>query len=178
MSVAGIFSGNLNAFEVQNTPSRFQQFRQDFQQLGQDLGAGNLSAAQADFANLQQLSPQANAVSSNQNPNPIAQAFSQLSQDLQAGNLPAAQQDFSSLQQDIQSQVTQAHHHHHHGGGAGQGPVAQLFNQLGQDLQTGNVGAAQQAYSSLQQAFQQIAQNGAGAGASGQPGSASVSVSV
>jgi hypothetical protein len=165
MSVSAISSNNLNAYSAQTIQPRFQQFRQDFQQLGQDLSAGNLSAAQADLVNLQQLVPQGNAASSARNTSPIAQAFTQLAQDLKAGNLSGAQQDFATLQQDLQNQVGQTHHHRHHGGAAGQGSVAQLFNQLGQDLQSGNIGAAQQAYASLQQAFQQFAarENGSAA---------------
>jgi len=176
MSVSGISSSGLNAYTVQNNQARFQQLQQDFQQLGQDLGAGNLSAAQADFANLQQLAPNGNGTFAGQNTNPAAQAFTQLAQDLQVGNLSGAQQDFANLQQDIQNQAAPAHHHHH-GGGGEQGQIGQLFGQLGQDLQAGNLGAAQQAYTNLQQAFQQFAQNG-GTAASNQPGSTGVSVNV
>jgi hypothetical protein len=38
--------------------------------------------------------------------------------------------------------------------------LAQLFSQLGQALQTGNLSSAQQAYSRLQQDFQQFASAG------------------
>ena len=177
MSVSGISGSGLNAYTVQNNQARFQQFRQDFQQLGQDLGAGNLTAAQADFAHLQQLAPNGNTAFAGQNTNPAAQAFTQLAQDLQVGNLSGAQQDFANLQQDVQNQAAQVHPHHHHGGGAEQGQVAQLFSQLGQDLQAGNLGAAQQAYTNLQQAFQQFGQN-AGNAASNQQGTTGVSVNV
>jgi outer membrane protein assembly factor BamD (BamD/ComL family) len=78
-----------------------QQFRQDFQKLGQDLQAGNLSGAQADFAALQKDGPQSS--SATQSSNPIAQGLQQLSSDLQSGNLTAAQQDYSNLQQDFQN---------------------------------------------------------------------------
>ena len=111
MSIAGILSSSLFSLNSQTVNSPQQSFQKEFQQLGKDLQSGNASAAQQDFAN---------------------------------------------LQQDLQSQGAQGHHHHHHGGGAGSGQqtnIAQEFAQLGQDLQAGNVTAAQQAYSAVQQSF-------------------------
>jgi len=136
--------------------SQLQQFQQEFQQLGKDLTAGNLTAAQSDFAALQKDMPQTtSSTSTAQSSNPIAQAFSQLAQDLKAGNLSAAQQDYANLQQDFQSQGPHRHHHHHHGsGGSEQSQFSQLFNQLGQDLQSGNLSGAQSDWSSLQQLLQ------------------------
>jgi outer membrane protein assembly factor BamD (BamD/ComL family) len=59
-----------------------------------------------------------------------------------------------------------AHHHHHHSSDADSSQsssqpnsTSTLFGQLGQDLQSGNLAAAQQEYSSLQQDFQQFALN-------------------
>jgi len=155
MSVSGISSSSL--YSTQNVESSAQQFRQEFQQLGQDLQAGNLSAAQSDFATLQNLTSQ-NSSATSQSNSPIAQAFSQLAKDLQSGNLSAAQQDFATIQQDFQNQSTQVqaalgHHHHHHGGG-GSGEISQLLSQLGTALQSGDLSTAQQAYSSLVQQFQ------------------------
>jgi outer membrane protein assembly factor BamD (BamD/ComL family) len=146
MSTSGITSSMF---------SQMQQVQQDFQQLGKDLGSGNLSAAQSDFATLQKDLPQANSTStsSSQSNNPIAQAFSQLAQDLQAGNLTAALQDYSSIQQDLQSQASRMPHHHH-SGGSQQSPAATLFDQLGQDLQSGNLSNAQSDFRSLQQLLQ------------------------
>jgi outer membrane protein assembly factor BamD (BamD/ComL family) len=105
---------------------------------------------------------------------PIAQAFQQLAQDLQSGNLSGAQQDFSTIQQDIQSQGG-GHHHHSYlqdSSAAQQNPIAQLFSELGQALQSGNLSAAQQAYTTLQQDFQSA--SGKGAPTSSSPGSAGV----
>lgn len=176
MSVAGISSSLFN-YTPQSVQSTFQQFQKEFQQLGQDLQSGNLSAAQSDFATLQKDEPQSSSATASQT-SPIAQAFSQLSKDLQSGNLTAAQQDYSSLQQDFQNQATQGHHHHHHSGGGG-GGVSQLLSQLGQDLQSGNLTSAQQAYGTLAQDFQQY---GSGGGLQPQsplvPLSANVSVSA
>jgi hypothetical protein len=160
MSVAGISSSSLFDFNTQSVQNRKQQFQQEFQQLGQDLQSGSLSAAQTDFATLQQSGPQLSSSSANQNTSPIAQDFKQLSQDIQSGDISAAQQDYAKIQQDFQNQAAGRHGHHHHGGGGGgASAISQLLQELGQDLQTGSLSAAQQAYSTLQQDFQQFAQN-------------------
>ena len=142
--------------------SILQQSQQEFQQLGQDLGSGNLSAAQTDFATLQQDLSQTGSASASQDNSPIAQAFNQLAQDLQAGNLSAAQQDYATLQQDFQNQASRMRHHHHHSGGGQENQFLQLFQQLGQDLQSGNLASAQSDFSSLQQ----LLQNNPGSGTS------------
>ena len=159
MSVAGISSSNFRFFH-QSVQNRKQQFQQELQQLGQDLQSGNLSAAQTDFATIQKSGPQISSTLSNQNMSPIAQDFKQLSQDIQTGDISAAQQDYAKIQQDFQSQSAGKHVHHHHqgGGGGGASAISLLMQELGQDLQTGSLSAAQQAYSALQQDFQQFAQ--------------------
>lgn len=170
MSIAGILSSSFSNYNIQNIQSNMQQFQQEFQQLGQDLQSGNVSAAQSDFATLQQYAPQAN--SSSQSTSPILQAFNQLGTDLAAaGNTTAAQQDYATIQQDFQNQGNQGaqmhHHHHHHGGGGSQANgIEQMFQQLGQDLQSGQLSAAQQAYGVLQQDLQQFAGITAGAASS------------
>jgi outer membrane protein assembly factor BamD (BamD/ComL family) len=134
--------------------SQLQQFQQEFKQLGQDLQSGNLSSAQSDFVTLENNLQQAGSASTSQSNSPIALAFKQLAQDLQAGNLSGAQNDYKTIQQDIQSQTSQTHHHHHHAGGSQGSQVSQLFTQLGQDLQAGNLSNAQSDFSSLQQLLQ------------------------
>ena len=172
MAVGAILGGVLQgALAATNSISKFKQFQQEFQQLGQDLKSGNLAQAQTDFVTLEKNSPflqAATATSSGTaaatSKNPIGQAFRQLSTDLQAGNLSAARADFSTIQQDFrnaqsqsQSQSGGGHHHHHFASSSSQGsPLAQLFSQLGQALQTGNLAGAQQAYSVLQQNFRQF----------------------
>ena len=158
MSVSGISSSNLFNYN-QDVANNLSQFRQGFQQLGQDLEAGNLSAAQQDFVTLQNLAPQTGSTSTN--PSPLAQEFSQLAQDLQSGNLSAAQQDYTKIQQTFQQATSQGgqvhhHHHHHHSGGGEAGEFSQLFGQLGQALQSGNLSSAQQVYATLQQDFPQL----------------------
>jgi outer membrane protein assembly factor BamD (BamD/ComL family) len=183
MSVLGISSSNYSDSSSQNI---FQTLQQGFQQLGKDLQAGNLTAAQSDFVTLQQDLPQSGSASSSQSSNPIAQAFQQLSQDLQAGNLTAAQQDFSTIQKDVQSQASQAtqgaggHHHQHHShdssspSGSASNQVSQLLSELGQDLQSGDLSGAQQTYKSLQQDFERSGQSGAPSA----PASSSNTISV
>lgn len=120
MNVSNIFSGNFLNANTQSISSRIQQFQKDFEQLGQDLQSGNLSAAATDFATLQKDSPQLSGSSSTQNQNPIAQALQQLNGDLQSGNLGGAQQDFATLQQGLQNHAAQRPHHHHHSAEGGQ----------------------------------------------------------
>ncbi|MGA9509412.1 MAG: hypothetical protein WBV55_12415 [Candidatus Sulfotelmatobacter sp.] len=180
MSVSGISSSSL--FNTSGVQSIFQQFQQTFQQLGQDLQSGNLSAAQSDFATLQKLGTQ-NSTATAQSNSPIAQAFSQLAKDLQSGNLSAAQQDFATIQQDFKNQSAQGQtqstqgHRHHHGSGGGSSEVSQLLDQLGTALQSGDLSTAQQAYSSLVQQFHQSSQSSA-AQTETAPASSSSGVSI
>lgn len=156
MSVSGILSSAVFGIGAHLFQNRMQKVQTEFQQLGKDLQSGNLTAAQADFATLQQLRPQTSSASSSST-NPIAQDFTQLAADLKAGNTTAAQQDYAKIQKDMQPQPPTLRHHHHHSGN-GSDAVSQLFTQIGQALQSGNLSEAQQAYASMQQQFQQYAQ--------------------
>jgi outer membrane protein assembly factor BamD (BamD/ComL family) len=195
MGIFGIASSILNQIgsAIPQNPNK-QQFKQGFQLLGQDLQSGNLSQAQSDFASLQQLLPggQQNSLlaptSGAQGSNPLATAVSQLAQDLKSGNLSTAQSDFATVQQDLQqagSQFRAGHAHHHQQSGADSSQsssqpnsISTLFGQLGQDLQAGNVSAAQQAYSSLQQDFQQFALNNSSSSAGAPPAASGANFSV
>jgi outer membrane protein assembly factor BamD (BamD/ComL family) len=165
MSISAISANSYSDYSAQST---FQKLKQEFQQLGSDLQAGNLAAAESDYTTLQQDMPQQISSSTSQSTDPIAQAFSQLSQDLQAGNLTAAQQDYATIQKDFQAKATQGSegaesHHHHHGGGSSNGgssEISQLMTQLGQELKSGSLSSAQQTYTSLEKDFQQFSQNG------------------
>lgn len=172
MSVAGIASSLFNyASQSINSNHHKTQFQQDFQQLGQDIQAGNLTAAQSDLAALEKLRP-----ASSDNSSPITQAFNQLSTDLQSGNTSAAQQDYSSIQQAFQNRA--AHMRHHHGGGSGENTVDQLLQQLGQEVRTGSISEAQQTYAALQQDLQQFAQTNGLSVATGTSTASSVSVNA
>jgi hypothetical protein len=166
-SVAGILGSLVDQSPTtpSATPTKRQQFEQEFQQLGQDLQSGNLTAATADLGALSKLAPQNSTGGSStsfSSSSPIGQAFNQLSQDLQSGNLTAAQQDYSSIQTDIQNRVSSergSHHHHHHGGGGTEASsLSQAFQALGTALQSGNLTSAQQAYTTLQQDLPEFAQ--------------------
>jgi hypothetical protein len=152
MSVAGISSSNFYSQAASNPQNRIQDFQKEFQQLGQDLQAGNLSAAQSDFSSLQQLQGPPTLNSATPTTNPISASLAQLSKDLQTGNLPAAQQDFTALQLGVQTQASGSLHHHHRvGGGGGSQKTSGLgFDQLGDAFSAENLSAAQQAYSVLQ----------------------------
>ncbi len=182
MSIIGILSSNLfsagatqNTKSSQNTPSNFQQIKTEFQQLGQDLQSGNLTAAQSDFTTLSQNisgATQSTAATANSTTgnNTIAQAFAQLGQDLQSGNLQGAQKDFTTLQQDVQqnssNQVGGHHGHRGHHAERSQSSsssssqqtnsINQAFSALAQDLQAGNLAGSQSAFSALQSDLQQI----------------------
>ncbi len=180
MSIIGILSSNLfaageahNTQSSQNNPSKFQQIKTEFQQLGQDLQSGNLAKAQSDFATLSQDltgAGQSSAASTNfaTGTSTLVQAFTQLGQDLRSGNLQGAQQDFTRLQHDLQQisspQVEGHHHHHHHrtessdssSSSQRANPIVQAFSTLAQDLQVGNLSGAQSAFAALQNDLQQI----------------------
>lgn len=159
MSVSAISaSRNALAYTTTSIRNKLQQFQQEFDQLGQDLQSGNLSAARSEFSTLQQIVPRPNSTAPAQAASPLDQEFQQLSQDLQSGNLSAAQQDFANIQQGFQNSPANLHRHHHHPGDAkGAAGIDQLLNQLGQDSQSGNLSASQQAYAALQQDLQQFA---------------------
>jgi hypothetical protein len=150
MSVAGISSSSFFNYNTQSVQNR-TQMQQEFQQLGQDLQSGNLSAAKLDCATLQQLQSHSGATSSTQGGSTLMQEFNQLSSDLKSGNLSAAQQDYATIRQDMQNRGVHGHHHYHGGGGGGEDELPQLVAQLGQSLQSGNISSAQQAYNALLQ---------------------------
>lgn len=158
-----------------NGQDSMQGIQNEFQQLGQDLQAGNLTQAQQDFATLTQdfaavgqTNNTANTANTGNN-NPIAQAFNALSQDLQNGNLSQAQQDFATIEQDFQQQGSgqqvHHHHHHHHGGGGGQeqSQINQAFSSLEQALNSNDLSGAQSAFTTLQQDLQTLTQGGSSA---------------
>ncbi len=165
MSATGISATSFANYDS-NSQINFKKFEQEFEQLGQDLQSGNLTAAEQDFVTLQGMLPGSSSAQStaaastaststsstgtatSSTQSTIEQEFNQLGQDLQSGNLTAASQDYAQLQQDFQTAGAEHHHHHHHQGG---NQISQLLNQLGQDLQSGDLSDAQQAYATLQQ---------------------------
>lgn len=196
MSIIGILSSNLfsggaaqNTLKTQGSQGqspKFEQLKEEFQQLGQDLQSGNLTQAQSDYATLSKDFPGASqtgattaagttitmGATATNGTTSVAQEFAQLGQDLKSGNLQAAQQDFTNLQQTTQQSSGQqvgGHHrhgHHRHVGGTQSAsasstsqqsnPIATAFGTLSQDLQAGNLSGAQSAFATLQNDLQQI----------------------
>jgi len=183
MTIAAVLSSALQQAAALRQNSQTQG-PSGFQQLGKDLQAGNLSAARADFAALVQNATGLQAGP----PNSVSQAFSALGQDLKSGNLAAAQQDFSTIQQDLRQSYGQfrGHHHHHHAidfqsslPSSQNSAATQEFGALAQALQSGNLAAAQQAYSTLQASLQQFAAAYASAsGTAAQPSGAGLSLTA
>jgi len=95
-------------------------------------------------------------------------ASASLAQQMQS-QPPASQSSAAPTQEAAQP------HHHHHGGGGEASAISQEMQQLGQALQSGNLTSAQQAYSTLQQDFQQAGQ---GNGQQSQSSSGSLSVTA
>jgi outer membrane protein assembly factor BamD (BamD/ComL family) len=193
MSIANVANVALNSLlnntpATQNNAGPFQGVQRQFQQLGQDLQAGNLTQAQEDYATLSQYLPGGSQSTSTATNSPIAQAFNNLAKLLQQGNLPGAQQEYTTIQQDLQQQgpqrdfqnlgqalqagnLTQAQQYftllsqYLPGGSqsnnnATNSPIAKAFATLGQDLQNGNLSAAQQDYANIQQDLQGQQQQG------------------
>lgn len=160
MSIAGISSNFLlNSLSPKQTS--LQQFKDEFQQLGQDLQSGNLKAAQDDYAQLQKIEQQKNSSTSPSNTTAsVSQLFDQLGKDLASGNTSSAQDDFNDIMKAVQNNGSSVHHHHHHhgcGGSSSQTSAVQTdLNSLGQALQSGNLSAAQAAYTSVQSDLQAI----------------------
>src|SRR5208337_3737296 len=155
MSVSGVSSSSSLSQSMQTWQAKAQKIQSEFQQLGQDLQAGKLSQAQSDFSTLSQ-----NMSGPLQSNSALAQAFSALGSALQSGSLAAAQQAYKTFHLDVQ-QAGQGHHHQ--AGSSSEttnsstgGTLAQLFNSLGSALQSGNLSAAQTAYSTLSQDLQQL----------------------
>jgi outer membrane protein assembly factor BamD (BamD/ComL family) len=86
----------------------------------------------------------------------VQSEFQQLGQDLQSGNLTQAQSDFVTLSQNVPG-LSQNSTSATSTSATNSSPIAQAFAQLGQDLQSGNLQAAQQDYTTVQQDAQQSA---------------------
>ena len=181
MSVAGIASSfaSLTSSFQSSFHNKIQTFRQDFEKLGQDLQSGNLAQAQTDFATLQKDAPPGlpGGPGSTQDKGPVGGALKQLSQDIQSGNLSAAQSDYHTLQQDLQK-VSAHFHRHQPGGGGGVNQAGQLFAQLGQSLQNGNLSNAQQAYSKLLEELGGSSSNGSASQAAAASSGGSINTSA
>lgn len=123
MSLTGILAGGLfdllgahssqGASAAASNSGSSAPAQTEFQQLGQDLQSGNLSAARQDFAAIDQGVRQrtvqilhhhhfTSGAAQSGAAGSLAQDFSALAQALQAGNLSAAQSAFSTLVQGLE----------------------------------------------------------------------------
>lgn len=119
--------------------------------------AGNI------FSQLNQLQSSQSGPSAPSSFKTISSEFQQLGQDLQSGNLTQAQTDFATLSQSLASENSASGGAIGAPGGTNPGntnPLTQAFTQLGQDLQSGNLQAAQQEYTAIQQNGQQFGVQG------------------
>ena len=154
MSVSGVSSSSSLSQTLQSWQVKAQKIQSEFQQLGQDLQAGNLTQAQSDFSSLNQ-----NISTPMQTSSAVSEAFGAMGNALQSGNLAAAQKAYSALQQDLQ-QSGESHHHRpvqgssENNNSASGNIISQLLGAMGSNLQTGNTSAASAAYSTLSQALQ------------------------
>jgi hypothetical protein len=166
MSICGIQSSVTNPYQP-----AVNSVQQQVQQLAQDLQSGNLSAAQSDFATLQQAFSQSTATpgtasngTSAATTNAFEQAFQQVGSDLKAGNVAAAQKDFNTVQHDLHrwhDPLRDGFNPQGSGGwnAAPDGKTSPIqdVNGVGQGVASSNLTGAQQAYTSLQQELQQFA---------------------
>jgi predicted lipoprotein len=155
MSVLGVASTGLS--QLGNIQSKFQHVQSEFKTLGQDLSAGNLAQAQTDFVTLSQ-----SVTSQLTSSSPVAKAVNAVGQALQAGDLAAAQQAFASIPSTVTG-PSAVHHHRHTPPSQASATFAQEMSTLGQALQSGNLSAAQQAFSAMQQGWQQMQTSGTSA---------------
>jgi hypothetical protein len=138
-------STTMQTYQNPALRNNLSQFQQEFQQLGEDLQSGNLSAAQSDMGTLQQLEPSGSSPTNNL----ISQELNQLSEQVQGGNLTGAQQDYGNLQNNLERQAARFHHHQDPSG-TPSSPVDNELLQLGQSAQVSSQSSAQQAYSNIQ----------------------------
>lgn len=148
---------------AQIPPQPLPQLFQQLEQAALQSGAAAPTTPQSTF-----LTPPGSS--------PIAQLLSQFAQGTTpTSNGPAGQQDYAAPQS-TQAQTSRAHLHHHHSGGGGSNALNQLFEQLGQDLQSGNLAEAQQAYGALISDLPQTAQTSVASAT--QPTTSGVSVTI
>ena len=139
----------------------YQQIRNDYRTLQNDLQTGNLAGAKTDFATLLKDVPQFNSQLQNGTATTQAGSLSALSMALQSGDINGAKAALALLGQNLgvaQSGLNQIgpwHHRHHHHGTAPVGnnrdqAIQSDFQALSSALQSGNIVGAQQALAQLQ----------------------------
>jgi soluble cytochrome b562 len=82
----------------------------NFQQLGQALQAGNLSAARAAFSGLQKTFQIQTSLTQSSSWKSLVGSVNKIAQALDSGNLTAAQATYANLQQDLQMLARNSNH--------------------------------------------------------------------
>jgi hypothetical protein len=138
--------GSSAVSQLANIQRSYQQVRGEFQNLGQDLQAGNLAQAQTDFVTLSaSVSTQYGANSA------VSKTLNAIGQALQSGDLSTARQAFSTLPPGLTGQPGTGHAGHH----GTMHPCLKGLDKLGQALQSGDLTGAQQAFAAMQPNWQQ-----------------------
>jgi hypothetical protein len=144
MTISPILGDGL--LSRQPISTRLQQFKQNFEQLGQDIQGGNLEAARSDLSAMAGLLRQQHLPASTDNA--LVHSLRQLQQDLEAGDVSAAQQDYAKLEKDVNQWAARIRHNSFLGG-EGPGTVHQLFQQLGKAIESGDLASARQIFGAL-----------------------------
>ncbi len=147
MSLTGITG--INSTQLANVQQDLQKVQGEFKQLGQDLQSGNLTQAQTDFVTLSQ-----SLASSPTFVGPTALN----SQSGTGAATSAANSPNIAGPNAITHSATASHHRVH---------LRQALSQLGQALQAGNLSAAQQAFSTMSQVWQQFTGSSTSSNAAG-----------
>lgn len=144
MAMDSVSSVGGNSYYLNQTAQ--SQRASDFKALEQALNSGDLAGAQKAYSTIQQNAPDKSGN------NPFSTDFNAVGQALSSGDLGTAQSAFAKLQQDMQqSGGVKSHHHHHNSQGSQSSGIASSFNDLAQALGSGDLSAAQKAYTTIQQ---------------------------
>jgi hypothetical protein len=159
-SIATQTQPNSSPSIFQEIQSFYQSRQADLNQLGSALQSGNLSGAQQAYSSLAALGQDSPFANSGPFSNALrAQTFNAIGQDLQAGNLAEAQTAFGSLTAKLGGSTTSTLGAPSSIAAVASSIYQQLqayreqrasdLNQLGQDLQAGNLTVAQQDFNNL-----------------------------
>ena len=149
MSVSGISSNSALSQNLYTMQQKAQKVQCEFQRLGQDLRAGDLTQAQSDFSTMNR-----NISTPVKTDSPLSQAFGTLGTALQSGNLATARKAYSALQQAGQ-QPNVSDPRHTMGGSpasgisSSQNPLVGHFGNVTSGSTGGSASAAQTSYSIL-----------------------------
>lgn len=151
--------------QSQSAQNIYQPIKTGLRQLAANLKAGDLTQAQSNYATLSS-DISASQLQSNTT---LTDDLSALGAAIDAGNLTDAQAAFKTLAHDLrQVGRTRQHHQAPRDGGPlpveigdrpARGPIADAFKSLKTALKSGDINAAQEAYSTLQQVLSQYGLN-------------------